>query len=293
VRDLLADAAARIVRPLPEDPLARRDPEAVAIATRLFGAALDAWYAPEVEGFEHLPEGPCLVVGTHNGGNMAPDMFSLMVAFWQRVGPDYPSYGLAHDQVFAWPLVGRMIALLGGVPADPKNAETLLRRGSTVLVYPGGDVDAFKPYADRHRVTFGGRSGFIKLALRAGVPILPVVSTGAHETFRVLTDGRSVARALGLKKLFRVEVLPFILCLPWGVWVGPFEGHIPLPSKVHLKVLPPIRLGHGPEAAGDRELVKSLAEEVRLTMQAGLDELAAAPDKPHGPRARLRALFGG
>ena len=52
----------------------------------VLGRATDAWFAPEVIGLEHIPPGPSLVVGTHNGGNMAPDMFCTMVAFWRRFG---------------------------------------------------------------------------------------------------------------------------------------------------------------------------------------------------------------
>ena len=179
------------------------------------GQLLDLWFAPDVSGLEHVPGGPALVVGTHNGGNSAPDMFATMVAFWRHFGPDRPAYGLAHDQVCRAPVVGRWIQKLGAVPARQAHAAELLRRGAAVLVYPGGDLDAFKPWSERHTVKFGERAGFIKTALRARVPIVPVISVGAHETFAVLTDGRDLARRLGLKRWTRLEVLPIILCLPW------------------------------------------------------------------------------
>jgi 1-acyl-sn-glycerol-3-phosphate acyltransferase len=238
-----------------------------------------------VIGLEHIPPGPSLVVGTHNGGNMAPDMFCTMVAFWRRFGVERPAYGLAHDQVFRMPGVGRWIARLGGVPAHQRHARMLLGRGATVLVYPGGDVDAFKPFRERHVVKFGGRSGFVRTALATGAPIVPVVSVGAHETVRVLTDGRELAQRLGLKRLTRIEVLPVMLCLPWGLLVGPIEGHLPAPSRIRIRILPPLPPTYPPEAADDPEVCDRVREEVRAVMQAALDELAA--EGGYGVRARF------
>src|SRR5688572_4654360 len=124
------------VEDLPADPLDRRDTEFILAERDLLGAACDAWYSPEVSGLDHLPPGRALVVGTHNGGLMSPDMFSLMVAFWRHFGADRQAYGLAHDMVFKLPLAGRWIAKLGGVPAHPENARRLLERDVAVLVYP-------------------------------------------------------------------------------------------------------------------------------------------------------------
>lgn len=288
------EAAGRMLRllvapGLPADPLERRDPEAIAATASVLGAWLDLWFAPEVRGFDGVPEGPALLVGSHNGGLAAPDMFCLMVAGWRYFGPAAPAYGLAHDQVLTAPGLGWALARLGAVPASPSNAVTLLERGARVLVYPGGDVDVFRPYSERHRIKLAGRRGFARVALRAGAPIVPVVSVGAHETIRVLSDGRGLARAIGLKRWTRVEVLPVFACLPWGLWVGPAETHLPVPSQIRIRLLPPVPVARDPEAADDEERVAALATEVERRMQAGLDELAAEPG--YGVRARLRALL--
>lgn len=276
---------ASLAAPLPDDPLARRDPEFIRGELATLGRATDTWFAPEVTGLEHVPDGRALVVGTHNGGNMAPDMFALMVAFWRRFGVEWPAYGLAHDQVFRIPVVARWLARIGAVPAHQRNARALLEREATVLVYPGGDIDAFKPFRERHRVTFGERSGFVRTAIATGAPIVPVVSVGAHETVRVLTDGRPLARALGLKRYARLEVLPVMVCLPWGIFVGPFEGHLPAPSKIRLRVLPPLHIDEPPSAADDERVQARVGEQVRATMQAALDELVA--EGGFGIRARF------
>lgn len=256
----------------------------------LLGSACDAWYAPELLGLDNLPPGRALVVGTHNGGFMAPDMFSLMVGFWRHFGTGRQAYGLAHDFVFRLPYVGRWIAKLGGVPASQENARRLLERDVAVLVYPGGDLDANKPYRERHVVKFGGRRGFIRLALRTQAPIVPVVSVGAHETFYVLTDGASLAERLGLKKRFRIDVLPIALSLPLGLTVGAATPYVPMPTKIRLRVLKPIHLGLPPHAADSEMAVNASMALVQGAMQAAVDALVA--EGGFGPLARIRGIRG-
>jgi 1-acyl-sn-glycerol-3-phosphate acyltransferase len=187
--------------------------------------------------------------------------------------------------VFKLPYFGRWIAKLGGVPAHPENARALLERDVAVLVYPGGDRDAYKPYAERHVVKLAGRKGFVRLALRTGAPVVPVVSVGAHEIIYVLTDGAELARRLGLKKAFRMDVLPIALTLPFGLTVGALVPYVPVPTRIRVRVLPPIDLGLPPSAADDPGAVDDAYERVRATMQSGLDELVALGD--FGPAARL------
>jgi 1-acyl-sn-glycerol-3-phosphate acyltransferase len=251
----------------------RRDADTIQKTLPIFELLFRRYHHATVDGLEHVPDGPALAVGNHNGGIMSPDMFALMAAWWRHFGVDSPAYGLMHDLPFRLPVVGELMPRLGAVHARPANAVELLRRGAKVLVYPGGDIDAFRPWHRRHEVVFGERTGFIRVALRAGAPIVPVVSAGAHESFRILTDGREIVRRLGLKKLARVEVLPIILCLPWGVTVGT-GFYWPLPVRIRIRVLAPIRWPElGPEAADDDAIVWRCREQVRAAMQTALDEL--------------------
>jgi 1-acyl-sn-glycerol-3-phosphate acyltransferase len=264
---------------VPDDPLAQRDPDFIRRQRDWLGALCETFYQPDIQGLDHLPTGRALVVGTHNGGYMAPDMFSLMVASWHRFDPaERAAYGLAHDLVMRAPGAGRWLAKLGAVPASPKNAERLLGRDVAVLVYPGGDRDAFKPYRDRHLVHFAGRKGFIRMALRSRAPIVPVVSVGAHEVFRVLTDGVELARRSGLKKYLRMDVLPIALAFPTGLAVGAFAPYLPVPTKIRVRLLPPIDLQHPPEAADDPAIVDGLYLQVVEIMQSALDALVRAGD---------------
>jgi 1-acyl-sn-glycerol-3-phosphate acyltransferase len=283
---ILTRLASVATEPENPDPLERRDPDFILAERDLLGALCDAWYAPDVMGIDHVPVGRALVVGTHNGGYTAPDMFSLMAATWRAHDPhEKPTYGLAHDMVFRVPWAGRWIAKLGAVPAHPDNARALLERDRAVLVYPGGDRDAYKPFRDRHKVTFAGRKGFIRLALRTRAPIVPVVSVGAHSAFFVLTDGADLARRLGLKKRFRMDVLPVALALPFGLSIGALSPFMPMPTKIRVRLLPAIDLGHGPAAAEDEALVGRLYDDVVDVMQRGLDALVA--EGGFGVRARL------
>jgi len=142
------------------------------------------------------------------------------------------------------------------------------------VVCPGGDVDALKPFSQRHRIVFGKRSGFINVAIRHQVPIVPVVSVGAHEVFLMLNDGRWIAEVTGFARHLRIKAVPLSLSFPFGLTpAGLFA--MPLPSKIVIQVLPPIELTEPPQKADDPETVRRCFDHVRSTMQAALDRLAA------------------
>src|SRR5436305_1706254 len=125
---------------------------------------------------------------------------------------------------------------------------------------------------ERHRVDFGGRKGFIRLALEQDVPIVPVVSIGGQETALFLSRGEGLARALGLDRMFRLKVLPISIAPPWGLNVGDMLGHVPLPAKIVVEALPPIHLREEFGAAPD---VGEVYDHLTRVMQETLDALAA------------------
>ena len=161
----------------------------------------------------------------------------------------------------------------GTVAASHENARKALQAGAAVLVYPGGDYEVHRPSWEGGRVDFGGRKGFLRLALEEGVPIVPVVSIGGQETV-ALPLARRAARqgACALDKLFRLKVLPISIALPWGLNVGDMLGHLPLPAKITVEALPPIDLRR--EFGADPDLDEVYDHLVRL-MQETLDALAA------------------
>lgn len=252
-----------------------RDPAFIRASVPFFEWMLERYHTFSIDGVEHLPEGRALIVGNHNGGIVAPDMFALMLTFWRRFGVERPAYGLMHDFACRFPVTGKFTMRLGGVAAHPANAIRLLERDAPVLVYPGGALDAFRPSSRRNKVVFSGRSGFVRVALRSRAPIIPVVAAGAHDGFHIFTDGSAFAERTGLKKHTRIEVVPIIAGLPWGVYVGP-GWYWPLPVRMKLRILPPMTWPElGPEHANDDAIVARCAEQVRVRMQQTLDTLVA------------------
>ena len=153
-----------------------------------------AYFRSEVRGFDRLPEsGPFLVIGNHSGGQMPPDIPVLLTAWWRERGEDEPIYALFHQFLLGIPGVGALLKRAGAIEAGPSDAESILRGDGILIDYPGGDYEVFRPWWERNRIEFGDRRGFIRLALRTQVPIVPAVSVGSHETLIVLSRGQHVA----------------------------------------------------------------------------------------------------
>lgn len=257
-----------------EELLGRRDPAMVAAAFRVLSAIVDRYFRAEVEGIENFGTDASLIVSTHNGGLVMPDLLALAVAFWRHHGIDARAYGLMHGLGFKVPGFGSSAVKLGAIEASRDNAAAVLRAGHPLLVCPGGDMDSLRPFSRRHEVSFGDRRGFIRLAIAEQVPIVPVVSVGAHEVFMVLNDGRWLAEVTGAARWLRLKSVPLALSFPLGLTIGGFPS-IPLPAKVKVRVLPPIELGEDPAAASDDAVVERCFDLVRTRMQSALDELAA------------------
>ena len=161
-------------------------------------------------------------------------------------------------------------------PAKAKTINKYLGSGYKVLAFPGGETDSMRSFADRNRIIFGTRRGYIRLALRENVPIVPVVTAGGHETLVVLTSGERIARVTGIDRVLGMKRWPITLCLPWGITFGPPILHLPVPTRVYQQVLPPVRFERsGEEAAEDADYVEACHERVHGMMQACLDELLA------------------
>jgi 1-acyl-sn-glycerol-3-phosphate acyltransferase len=212
-----------------------------------------------------------LLVGNHSGGNLTPDTGVFTLAFSAYFGVERPFYQLAHNLVLSMPGLG-FLRRFGTVAASPENAERALKAGAALLVYPGGDMEVHRPSWHSGRVDFAGRRGFVRLALEHDVPIVPVVSIGGQETAIFLSRGEGLARTLRLDRIFRLKVLPISIAPPWGLNVGDFLGHIPLPAKIVVEALPPIHLR---EEFGPEPDVDEVYEHVTRVMQDTLDALQA------------------
>jgi 1-acyl-sn-glycerol-3-phosphate acyltransferase len=264
--------AGRVQQRVPPADLDERDPDYIRETLPRMWLLSSLYFRGEVRGLGNIPDhGPVLLVGNHSGGNLTPDTTVFSLAFNAYFGVERRFHQLAHNLVLSMPGLG-FLRKYGTVAASPDNARKALRSGAAVLVYPGGDREVHRPTWQSGRVDFGARKGYVRLALDEDVPIVPVVAIGGQETALFLSQGEWLSRLLMLDRLLRLKVLPISIAVPWGLNIGDLLGHIPLPAKITIEVLPPIRLRDefGPEPDVDEAY-----EHVLRLMQETLDALAA------------------
>jgi 1-acyl-sn-glycerol-3-phosphate acyltransferase len=155
--------------------------------------------------------------------------------FCATFGYDRPVYTLSHDILFAGP-TGDSLKRTGFIPASHENADEALRAGGVVVVFPGGDYDVFRPSSSANKIDFGGRAGYVRAALNAGVPS---VSIGGQEAQLFLSRGEWLAKAVRLDKLLRAKILPISFGIPFGLSMV-LPVNLPLPTKIVTQVLAPI-----------------------------------------------------
>ena len=270
--DLVQGVAELVKSRVPAADLDERDPDYIRESLPRLWLLASLYFRAEVRGLGNVPEeGPVLLVGNHSGGNLTPDTGVFTLAFSTYFGVERAFYQLAHNLVLSMPGLS-FLRKYGTVAASQANARKALQAGAAVLVYPGGDYEVHRPIWESGRVDFGGRKGFLRLALDEGVPIVPVVSIGGQETSLFLSRGERLAKGLRLDKLFRLKVLPISIALPWIINVGDMAGHLPLPAKITVEALPPIDLRR--EFGADPDLDEVYDHLVRQ-MQETLDALAA------------------
>src|SRR4051812_44714097 len=243
---------------------------------------LDRWFRLEVRGWSRLPEPPALVIGVHAGGILPIDAYAFGYAWFRRFGQRRPLHATAHDFLMTAPLLGDYLRQVGTVPASAEGITAVLEAGYDVVLYPGGDLDSLRPWTKRDEVVLAGRKGFVRQAIRSGVPIVPVAQTGASDTFIVLTSGKRLAKLFQLDKLFRAKAFPIVVGFPLGVAPGAIP-QIPMPAKLRSEFLPPVDVGDDPEREDDDEFVERKYREVERSLQAGMRRLA---------RRRKFPLFG-
>jgi 1-acyl-sn-glycerol-3-phosphate acyltransferase len=255
----------------------QRDPDLIRENLPLTWLLATLYFRARVDGLNNIPDvGPAMVVGNHSGGNYIPDSFILGMAFATYFGAERPWFALTHSAAMAAPILGPMLKSFGSIPASRENADEALRRGACVLVYPGGDIETYRPWWKRNEVSLAGRKGFIRTALKNEVPLVPVVNIGSHETGIFISDGQWLCRLLGIDRSLRIKATPIQVGLPWGIWVGDFLPRLLLPAKIEIRVLPEMKFSRsGPEAAADDDYVQECFDEVVWLMQQAHDEMAS------------------
>ncbi len=252
-----------------EQEIAKWDPAFTKLMITAATPVIRRWFRAEVRGLDTFPStGGALLVSNHSGGVLTPDWNVLAPALYDMFGYDRPLYTLAHYGVFFTPFRAAL-SRLGVIHASRENADEALRSGAVVLAFPGGDYDAFRPTLRQNVVDFDNRTGYVRAALQAGVPIVPAVSIGGQETQLFVTRGNQLAKMLGLKRI-RMDILPVTIGLPFGV-TALFPANMPFPAKIVYQVLEPINVA---AQFGEDADIQKVDAHVRSVMQTALDELA-------------------
>lgn len=198
-------ARARVGTPGRSTPGVRRFVRVLGPLTRLL-------FRPAARGWERVPrDRACLLVANHSGGGVVDVLCLAHLALAHD--PDPRLAGLAHPVAFHVPGVAWLLRALGAVPSTYEHARQALARGLPVLIFPGGDHEAFRPLWQAGRVDFAGRRGFLRLARAAGVPIVPVGIWGTHHTQPILWRSGLLPRLSLLPRAIGIKRLP--VTLPW------------------------------------------------------------------------------
>jgi 1-acyl-sn-glycerol-3-phosphate acyltransferase len=235
------------------------------VARRLFDPVYRRWLRVEWQGLEHIPrEGGALLVANH-GGAIPSDAPVIMHGLETELGR--PVYGLADNLFRSLPLIGTLWSRTGGVPAHPDNAYRLLHdEQQLTLVFPEGTKATGKHFTERYRLRRFGRGGFVEIAMRAGVPVVPMAIVGNDEAMPIL------AKSKGLAKLLNVPYAPLTANM---LLFGPLLGLVlPLPVKYRIRVLPPVHFDVATnQTRYNRGAVMEQSDSIRDTIQNALYDM--------------------
>ena len=235
-----------------------------ALFRTLYEPVYSKWFRVEWDGFDKIPtEGGGLLVANHAGA-IPSDAPLIMHGIESRLGR--PVYGLADYFFRSVPFVGTLWSRSGGVAARPENAARLLGdQGQLALVFPEGEKGPSKSFADRYRLRRFGRGGFIEIAMRSGVPVIPLAVIGSEEAMPVLFRMPAVAKILGT---------PYFPVTANLLAMGPLGLVVPFPAKIKISVLDPITFDVEPGLERyPRSLVLEESERVRGLIQEQVFEM--------------------
>ena len=235
-----------------------------AVARRAYGPFYRSWHRVEWEGFEKIPaQGGALLVSNHAGAIPA-DAPAIMHGIEEDLGR--PVYGLADEMFKRLPVVGTMWSRVGGVLAHPDNAYRLLREQEQLaLVFPEGTKGTGKTYGERYQLRRFGRGGFVQIAMRAGVPVIPIAVVGAEEAMPILWKSNGLAKALG------VPYVPVTANMLAFAPLGLLGAVLTLPAKLKIRVLDPVHFDVEPDQPRySRSLIMDESERIRQLIQEAL-----------------------
>jgi 1-acyl-sn-glycerol-3-phosphate acyltransferase len=284
-----ASSVALVPVPKPDDAAVLADPRRSDVdewgrsermrsfARRAYKPLYDTWHRVEWEGLEHIPTtGGALLVSNHAGA-IPSDAPAIMHGIETEL--ERPVYGLADELFKQLPVVGTLWSRVGGVLAHPDNAYRILREQQQLaLVFPEGTKGTGKTYGERYQLRRFGRGGFVQIAMRAGVPIVPIAVVGAEEAMPIIWKSPQLAKLVGL------PYLPITANMLAFAGLGPLGGALPLPAKIKIRVLPPVHFDVEPDQPRySRSRIMDESEHIRQQIQEALYDML---------RARRSVWFG-
>jgi 1-acyl-sn-glycerol-3-phosphate acyltransferase len=222
------------------------------------------WFRVDVEGLEHVPAAGGALLASNHSGALPPDAPMIMQALRNEHPSPRPLYMLGEHWFKGYPGVGMLANKIGMVAAHPANAHRLLRdEGKLVLVFPEGQKGTRKLFWQRYKLRRFGRGGFVKTAIRAGVPIVPIAVMGAEEAMPIFAHVPLLQRVTGLIYFPINHAFPHFGLLAGGMY---------MPAKFRIRFLEPVRFErHGPDAADDVAFVQQVADDIRARIQDALN----------------------
>ena len=223
----------------------------------------ERYFRVKTLGIERIPdEGAALLVANHSG-TIPLDAVMMQYAVAMEHPRERTVRNVAATLAFRMPFIGPLARKTGNAVACDEDAIELLRRGELVGVFPEGFKGVGKGWRERYKLQRFGRGGFIEIALKTGVPIIPVSIVGAEEAYPMIADARFIAKAFGF---------PYFPITPTFPLLGPL-GALPLPSRWIIEFGEPIPMDDYPEeAAEDAMLVFDLSDRIRDRIQQMLYE---------------------
>ena len=236
-----------------------------SLARRLYDPLYRRWFRAEWDGLEKIPTGGGALLVANHAAAIPSDAPVIMHGIETEL--ERPVYGLADQFLKATPVVGTLWSRLGGVVAHPDNAYRLLHeQNQLVLVFPEGSKGPGKHYRERYKLRRFGRGGFVEIAMRAGVPIVPIAVVGAEESMPIVFKSQGLAKALGL---------PYLPITANALALGPVLGAVTyFPAKFKLRVLDPVHFDVPPgQERYSRSRIMDEAEQIRERIQSALYEM--------------------
>jgi 1-acyl-sn-glycerol-3-phosphate acyltransferase len=235
-----------------------------ALARTIYEPIYSRWFRAEWVGLEKIPtEGGALLVANHAGA-IPSDAPVIMHGIEKEL--ERPVYGMADYFFRTIPVVGTLWARAGGVSARPANAYRLLKEQQQLaLVFPEGTKGPSKSFTDRYQLRRFGRGGFVEIAMRAGVPVVPIAVVGSEEAMPIVLRLPSVAKAL------RVPYVPITANV---LTMGPLGVVLPFPAKFKLRVLDPVHFDVPPDQERySKSRIMEESERIRTHLQEAVYDM--------------------